>query len=295
MDRLHVVTLAKNDRPGLAATCKSVERQMGVRFHHHLVTGMSTDGTEELAQTLSRSDRVTHWTGAPPGIYESMNWILRQVPSNDFIWFLNAGDVLTDECSIQRMYEALGFSSAEWCTSAFLVATRSGWVRDVVTVSEPWQPHDVGHQATVARVALLEEAGGFPEVPRILADAALMRRVMRNHTPAIVSEPTVIYTLGGFSSRHPMKVTREIAWLDRYLPLAGRDSLSASQGAKPSVGQMLLPLASALEGRAPRVSSLFVQPRGKRRRYVAAQLLSAPHWEDHPVSSFSRACCLSMS
>jgi hypothetical protein len=291
---IHIVTLAKDDRSGLSATRRSIEGQVGPSISHHLVIAPSRDGTEQLADELSASAGVTIWRDSPPGIYASMNWILDRLPPEDFVWFLNAGDVLVFSGALEAMCRALDESGVEWCTSSFLVATRSGWIRNVVRASEPWMPRDVGHQATVARVSLLLDAGGFPPVPPILADAALLRRIMQTHKPAVVPLPTVLYTLGGYSSRHPFQTARDVSWLDRHVPLHGQSAGFHASSARPSLRQLALPLATELESLVPRWSAALLRPRGARRLQIANELATAPHWSTHPNNPLSRACCVAM-
>lgn len=86
-----ILTVVRNDLPGLQATVAAVQALTYPNWVHHIQDGASSDGTPAwLAQAdLPR----TTWVSAPDnGLYDAMNRALAQAKA-DFVWFLNAGDL----------------------------------------------------------------------------------------------------------------------------------------------------------------------------------------------------------
>ena len=291
MTRLHVVTLAKNASRALLMTRWSLESQVAARFDHHIVTGPSNDATESVARSLAQRDGVFHYSDAPAGIYPAMQWILDRLPQQDLVWFLNAGDFLLGPNHVHGLQLLMSSSDSDWATSSFLTFLPSGRVKSVVRQETPWIPRDVGHQATIVRVGLLQDSGGFNSSYPTFADAFLMRAVMRHAIPAIQPTPTVAYALGGFSSQYPIRVIRELRKLNATRPLApvSGDSVKPRLRAQAGILKMAAFCRASMTFPqcGPVVEAVLYGQRG-----AVSPGSDAQHWPNHTFDGRSLSCCL---
>lgn len=84
-----IITITRNNLPGLRATADSLQQQSCRNFEWIIIDGDSSDGTKDYlatlpAQSLSEPDR---------GIYDAMNKGIDRA-TGDYLLFLNAGDCL---------------------------------------------------------------------------------------------------------------------------------------------------------------------------------------------------------
>lgn len=94
-----VITVVRNNRLGLARTIASLRSQSYRCFEFIVIDGASDDGTQDVIR--ANEDIVDEWQSqADRGIYDAMNKGLR-LASGRLILFLNAGDVLVADHSLQ--------------------------------------------------------------------------------------------------------------------------------------------------------------------------------------------------
>ncbi len=95
---ISIITVVRNNRPGLARTIASLRTQTYRDFEFIVIDGASDDGT--VAVIRSHEDLVDYWESRPDqGIYDAMNKGLARA-SGAFTLFLNAGDELLDSNSL---------------------------------------------------------------------------------------------------------------------------------------------------------------------------------------------------
>lgn len=109
MATFSIITITRNAEATVARTLESVLRQTYRDIEHIIVDGASTDGTIALARDYrlrseaARNGHYVHITSEPDkGIYDAMNKGIR-LASGDYILFLNAGDSLPEELTIERV------------------------------------------------------------------------------------------------------------------------------------------------------------------------------------------------
>jgi putative colanic acid biosynthesis glycosyltransferase len=100
--RFSIVTVTRNNLPGLQATTKSIEAQVFKDFEWIVIDGASVDGTVAFLTSLSPETRL-RWISEPDhGIYDAMNKGLHLV-CGDYILFLNAGDELESPDTLRNL------------------------------------------------------------------------------------------------------------------------------------------------------------------------------------------------
>lgn len=212
---LSIVTVTYNDKAALAATLESCRKQnCDINCEFIVVDGESTDGTGEIIQgyedlltiAISESDR---------GIYDAMNKGL-QLASGQYVMYLNAGDIWSDELALQAVCDSLVEAKPTWLVCGALSLEGGKRKRVIKNIPHSWLRHALGlqahcHQSTVIRRDLMEAIGGFSEEYDFAGDFDLILRVGLIDKPAYLRRIVVTYAGGGISSTRG----REISTLQR--------------------------------------------------------------------------------
>ncbi len=99
---LSIITIVRNDSPGLLRTRASIAAQVGTsNFEWVVVDGASTDGTAQLALSLDES-YASAVSEPDDGIFDAMNKGLERAVGT-FVVFLNAGDSFANEGVLDRV------------------------------------------------------------------------------------------------------------------------------------------------------------------------------------------------
>jgi hypothetical protein len=113
---IKIVTVVKNDDPGLLETAKSIirlsEGLQTITITHIVIDG-NPDG--DLRQLLSgcysdlEGSNITIKTQSEldSGIYDAMNKALRYIRFGDIVWYLNAGDTVSEMIDIDLFEKAV--------------------------------------------------------------------------------------------------------------------------------------------------------------------------------------------
>lgn len=105
---LSIITINRNNAPGLEKTMQSVFSQTWTDFEFVVIDGASTDGSVEVIERFAKlyGDRLK-WISEPDkGIYCAMNKGIRMA-SGGYVQFLNSGDCLASVNVAKIMLEAL--------------------------------------------------------------------------------------------------------------------------------------------------------------------------------------------
>jgi glycosyltransferase involved in cell wall biosynthesis len=101
MPTFSIITITYNAEAFLERTIRSIEAQDCQDFEYIVVDGASKDGTLEIIK--QNKTIITNWISEPDkGLYDAMNKGLHLAQS-DFVWFMNAGDEITDFQAITKL------------------------------------------------------------------------------------------------------------------------------------------------------------------------------------------------
>jgi glycosyltransferase involved in cell wall biosynthesis len=140
-----VVSVVKNDAPGLLATLRSVDGQRWRDFEHVVVDGASRDDSIGVLRRHEHDRR--RWSSEPDaGISDAFNKGLR-LAHGAYINFLNAGDTFVDDTALERVAPRL--------TGAAIV---TGYSR---IGSGRLPPYPVGNHDRLPRRALISHQASF--------------------------------------------------------------------------------------------------------------------------------------
>ena len=116
--KVSIITVNLNNAAGLKATLESVAMQTCREFEHIIIDGGSSDGSVPVIKSYEEqiiANRTNTKTIYPmiswmsekdKGIYDGMNKGVKKA-SGEYVYFLNSGDTLATEDTIQEMIDAI--------------------------------------------------------------------------------------------------------------------------------------------------------------------------------------------
>ena len=100
-----IITVTYNASRWIERTIQSVISQSYSNIEYIIVDGNSTDETLDIIKKYQSS--ITQWVSEPDkGLYDAMNKGLK-LASGDYVWFINAGDTLYSETTVQDIFNTL--------------------------------------------------------------------------------------------------------------------------------------------------------------------------------------------
>lgn len=159
--RLSIITITYNAEQTLERTILSVEQQDYHNIEYIIVDGKSSDATMDIV--ARHSSRVNKCISEPDGgLYYAMNKGLLMA-SGDYVWFLNAGDEITDSHTVTKMFES--FNDADVYYGDTVMTDMDGNIIGERRLAPPeslnWKSFKngmlVSHQSFVPRLTLCRE------------------------------------------------------------------------------------------------------------------------------------------
>jgi glycosyltransferase involved in cell wall biosynthesis len=100
-----IITVTYNAEKVLERTILSVLNQSYPHIEYIIIDGNSTDQTAEIIKQYASG--LSYWSSEPDkGLYDAMNKGLRRA-TGDYVWFLNAGDVLQTSDTVRLLAEVV--------------------------------------------------------------------------------------------------------------------------------------------------------------------------------------------
>ena len=100
-----IITVTYNASQWLERTIQSIISQSYPHIEYIIIDGNSTDGTLDLIKKYQSS--IAHCVSErDEGLYDAMNKGLK-LASGDYVWFINAGDTLYSETTVQDIVNIL--------------------------------------------------------------------------------------------------------------------------------------------------------------------------------------------
>lgn len=109
MIKISLITICYNAESTLLPTLESVARQTYPHIEYIVVDGASHDNSLDLVRSICPEALIT--SEPDRGLYDAMNKGICRA-TGDYIWFLNAGDSLRGETTVQEVVEAIEQGSA---------------------------------------------------------------------------------------------------------------------------------------------------------------------------------------
>ena len=213
---LTIVTVVKDDLPGLEKTIRSLVEQVDLSGVEYLVIDSS-----ENSAAVEAAVKVSMITGAhfswcePQGIYTAMNAGLN-LARGKYIYYLNAGDLLADRQVIADLKQTIEAVDPAWVVGRVEISEVSG----KTVVSKSWDYHAEKralfargvfppHQGTIVRTESLQAAGGFNSRYSISADYAAALSLSLVSDPFMTDRVLATFFEGGVSTERWQDSFRE--------------------------------------------------------------------------------------
>lgn len=102
-----IITVCYNAENTIERTIRSLLNQTFSDYEYIIKDGGSTDKTLDIINSLVAESEAVHIVSEPDqGIYDAMNTAL-DIAQGEYIYFLNAGDVLSDDKVLDSVHQAL--------------------------------------------------------------------------------------------------------------------------------------------------------------------------------------------
>lgn len=202
MDMISVITINRNNAPGLLRTMESVISQSFEGIQYIVIDGASTDHSVSVISKYA--DRLSYWVSEPDnGIYHAMNKGIAKA-AGKYLLFLNSGDYLADNQVIRKIAEQSTGKDILYGSIAVYVGGKLKKLdapRKIV-YSERYQHNLPAHAATFIQKRLFDKYGLFDESYPIIADVVFFSRAFadRQTTYQHIDEVISVFDLNGVSS-----------------------------------------------------------------------------------------------
>jgi glycosyltransferase involved in cell wall biosynthesis len=218
-----VVIVCRNVLPALRRTVESVLAHGESQLMLFIVDGASTDGSDAYLRSIE--DRLSAWVSEPDdGIYDAMNKGWSMVPSDAYVLYLGAGDLLLSLPQRSALVDRLGcpYPIVIGRSQVGSMMFRSRWGREM------WLRNTAHHQSLLIRKSI------WPDPPfdvglRVYGDWDFNLRLLKKGYRAVwVEELHAFAEPGGASWHHDLSEIRRVA--SRHGgPLLGWLSLALNQ------------------------------------------------------------------
>ncbi|MBP2312246.1 glycosyltransferase [Azospirillum soli] len=213
--RLAILTVVRDDLPGLLATRASLRAQRWRDFDWIVVDGASVDGTAEWL--AAHVEEFTWWRSAPDrGLYDAMNVALEAVTASHVL-FLNAGDTLAGPEAAGRIAEAI----ARAPHAGLLYGDALERLSDGRVVAKPARSHRLAvfgmfthHQAMIYRRLDVAEVR-FDLRYALAADYAFTLEVLKRGKAVRLDFPVCVFAPDGRSQQDAARGRAEQAEIRR--------------------------------------------------------------------------------
>lgn len=210
---LTIITINRNNAPGLQKTMESVFAQTSNDFEYIVVDGASTDNSVQVIQQFSHSTtRPFKWVSEPDtGIYNAMNKGIKMA-KGEYVQFLNSGDYLAAPDVTERMFREL---STVNCQLSILYGNmlktnfrgKKRVIRDKsfegrVPTMLDFYTGTLNHSPAYIKRSLFDQFGLYDESLKIVSDWKWYVQVvaLNNITPVYTDVDVTVFDMNGIST-----------------------------------------------------------------------------------------------
>ncbi|MBP5592318.1 glycosyltransferase [bacterium] len=215
--KVSIITVCRNAENVIERTIFSVVTQscFAENIEYLIIDGASTDKTIEIIKQYSDKYPIK-WISEPDsGIYNAMNKALK-IANGEIIYFLNAGDRLFDEKTIELVLNEFEKCDADFlytnvlsCNSKDLTDAK---IKKYNNVDKYFLIRDcICHQASFYKKSVFDRLGGFNEGFKLAADYEMLLKIMadKNLKNEYLPIVTAYYDNTGVSSLNTKDLQEE--------------------------------------------------------------------------------------
>jgi len=208
--RVTVVTVVRNAELVIERTIRSVIDQSYEQIEYIVVDGDSTDGTCQIIKRFEA--RISTFVSEPDkGIYDAMNKGIR-LATGDWILFLNAGDEIYSNTTIEEVFSQETFSDYHVLYGDLVSENSIGkrFYAKALRLEVLRYRMAFGHPACLVRASILK-AQPFSVSYRVAADYDFLLRIYlsKKFKFYYLATPIAFFQLGGVSTNNPKLVKEE--------------------------------------------------------------------------------------
>ena len=201
-----MVSVTRNDLPGLRRTRASVLEQTGASIQHIVIDGASTDGTLEWLEQQTWDNDSTFASAPDRGIYDAMNKGAA-LATGELLVFLNGGDRFARETTASDVLRDYREHDWQWAYGITVLEAPDGSVSRIHQMA-PFSRVRLGlglaavpHQATWMRTDFFRKVGDFELAAELSADMEHCWRAGELAEPHVIPEILAIAEEGGVSAQ----------------------------------------------------------------------------------------------
>lgn len=187
MNKVSVITVNFNNKPGLERTLKSVVAQTCRDFEYIIIDGGSTDGSKDVIEDFHRHQSLPgfKYVSEPDkGIYDGMNKGITMA-TGEYLLFMNSGDCFSSE-------HVIAMFNNKQIHTADLIVGRQHYIRNgkksvcrrtfAEEVNERFLiSNTLPHQATFIKRELMQKVGGYRLDFKVVADWVFWYEAVVDH------------------------------------------------------------------------------------------------------------------
>ncbi len=157
---ISIITVVFNGKNDIEKTILSIKKQTFTDFEYIVIDGGSTDGTLDVINQYTHL--ITNFISEPDkGLYDAMNKGIN-LAKGKFLWFMNAGDEIYEEITLEKLFAIDRFSSDIYYGETVLIdengivlGTRSELTERQLPKKLNWKSLQIGmvvqHQSFIVR------------------------------------------------------------------------------------------------------------------------------------------------
>jgi glycosyltransferase involved in cell wall biosynthesis len=210
-----IISIARNNKEGLANTYRSVLAQTYKNWELILVVAPSQDGTIALSESLASSDpRIENLAQNGLGIYSAMNQGLKEA-NGDYVWFLNSGDEFNDDATLECALKQIQLLNADLLIGGYSVSGDSNsqpYLKSSKRLSSfefAFNRRGGCHQAMLFHKKKVLEFGGFDIDFELASDFDLVMKIVKGENSFRAERVFACIEPGGVSDQRIYDVIRE--------------------------------------------------------------------------------------
>ena len=206
-----IITVTYNSKKDLLKTIKSVQSQTYSKFIHIIKDGLSNDKTDKI--DFSKYRNTFFYRSKDFGIYHAMNQALKYA-SNEYILYLNAGDIFFQENCLRDLYENIrknpNFNS--YCGGTLQIDPTNKKIKRIIGISNLYKylplaqlPHP---SFVIKKSVLLKLNNPFDNSLKIGSDykQQLVLRKKQLWRNCYLNQIISIMPIGGISNKNKLSI-----------------------------------------------------------------------------------------
>jgi glycosyltransferase involved in cell wall biosynthesis len=210
---ISIITVVKDDNPGLIRTLKSLEQVSSARIEVIVIDGTYSSDILSVVKDYRSKLNIEANFLEPSGIYNAMNAGARRA-KGEWLWFLNAGDYcVASKGKFEEILDLLARVEPETAgvVSPVVITTHNRYIYDVAIPEIFNGELHCNHQGVFVKREIYEKIGGFDETLKMAADGKFLDSLLKFGNIKEITTVITAFVMGGRSAKYFKMTLEEIA------------------------------------------------------------------------------------